>query len=124
MIEKIEMSDEQFNRYLEMRHKEIQMDSRKSAKGPSALNQDFSTYRVMSRLVCNYAVPSDLRGTTEETNEDTADDDKAAVLEKLRLEPDKYPPRGAENLIPENAEDAGEHQGNGECEPAHLLQLP
>jgi Type III restriction enzyme, res subunit/Helicase conserved C-terminal domain len=92
MIEKIEMSDEQFNRYLEMRHKEIQMDSRKSAKGPSALNQDFSTYRVMSRLVCNYAVPSALRGTTEETNEDTAgaDDDKAAVLEKLRLEPDKY----------------------------------
>ena len=90
MIEKIEMSSEQFNRYLEIRHKEIQMDSRKSAKGPGALNEDFSTYRVMSRLVCNYAVPSDLRGSTEETNENTADDDKAEVLVKLRANPDKY----------------------------------
>jgi glyoxylate utilization-related uncharacterized protein len=90
MIEKIEMSDEQFNRYLEVRHKEIQMESKKSAKGPGALNEDFSSYRVISRLVCNYAVPSDLRGQSEETNENTADEDKAAVLDKLRADPDKY----------------------------------
>jgi hypothetical protein len=90
MIEKVEMSDEQFNRYLEMRHKEISMESKKSSKGPGSLNEDFSTYRVMSRLVCNYAVPSDLRGSSEETNEDTADDDKAAVLEKLRQDPARF----------------------------------
>ena len=90
MLEKIEMSDEQFNRYLEVRWKEIQQDSKKRT-GVSALNEDMKTYRVMSRLACNYAVPSDFRQlAAEQAEEDNEDDRKALILAKLRENPDKY----------------------------------
>ena len=90
MLEKIEMSDEQFNRYLEVRWKEIQQDSKKRT-GMSALNEDMKTYRVMSRLACNYAVPSDYRAlAAEQVEEDNEDDKKAVILAKLRENPDKY----------------------------------
>jgi hypothetical protein len=90
MLEKIEMSDEQFNRYLEVRWKEIQQDSKKRT-GVSALNEDMKTYRVMSRLACNYAVPSDFRQfAAEQVEEDNEDDKKALILAKLRENPDKY----------------------------------
>jgi hypothetical protein len=89
-LELIEMSDEQFNRYLEVRWKEIQQDSKKRT-GPAALNEDMKTYRVMSRLACNYAVPSDFRALADEqAEEDNEDDKKAMVLAKLRENPDKY----------------------------------
>lgn len=90
ILEKIEMSDEQFNRYLEVRWKEIQQDSKKRT-GVSALNEDMKTYRVMSRLACNYAVPSDFRQlASEQAEEDNEDDKKALILAKLRENPDKY----------------------------------
>jgi len=90
MLEKIEMSDEQFNRYLEVRWKEIQQDSKKRT-GMSALNEDMKTYRVMSRLACNYAVPSDYRAlAAEQVEEENEDDKKAVILAKLRENPDKY----------------------------------
>ena len=89
-LELIEMSDEQFNRYLEVRWKEIQQDSKKRT-GPAALNEDMKTYRVMSRLACNYAVPSDFRALADEqAEEDNEDDKKAVILAKLRENPDKY----------------------------------
>lgn len=90
MLEKIEMSDEQFNRYLEVRWKEIQQDSKKRT-GPSALNEDMKTYRVMSRLACNYAVPPEYRQLAgEQAAEDDDDEKKALILAKLRENPDKY----------------------------------
>jgi hypothetical protein len=90
MLEKIEMSDEQFNRYLEVRWKEIQQDSKKRT-GPSALNEDMKTYRVMSRLACNYAIPSEYRALAEDqAEEDNEDEKKAVILAKLRENPDRY----------------------------------
>lgn len=89
MLEKIEMSDEQFNRYLEVRWKEIQQESKKSLRGPSQLNEDFSSYRVISRLVCNYAVPADLRGSEDQVNEN-AEVDKSDVLKRLKENPDRF----------------------------------
>jgi len=89
-LELVEMSDEQFNRYLEVRWKEIQQDSKKRT-GPAALNEDMKTYRVMSRLACNYAIPSDFRTLADEqAEEDNEDDKKAVILAKLRENPDKY----------------------------------
>ena len=90
MLEKVEMSDDQFNRYLEVRWKEIQQDSKKRT-GPATLNEDMKTYRVMSRLACNYAVPSEFRQLAEEqAEEDKEDEKKELILAKLRENPDKY----------------------------------
>lgn len=90
MLERIEMSDEQFNRYLEVRWKEIQQESKKALKGPSAMNEDFSSYRVVSRLVCNYAVPTELRSGVEDETDENKEVDKTAILARLKANPDKF----------------------------------
>lgn len=90
MLELISMSDTQFNRYLEVRWREIQMESRKALKGPASLNEDFTTARVLSRLACNYAVPSELLEGTEEQTSENQKVDKSKVLLKLKENPDKY----------------------------------
>jgi hypothetical protein len=90
MLEKIDMSTEQFTRYLEVRWDEMKMDSR---KGRSSMNDDLSSFRVGSRLVCNYAIPPDLRkldagdGLPQTEN---AVADKSVILDKLRQDPQRY----------------------------------
>jgi len=88
ILQLVPMSDEQFNRYLEVRWREIQMESRKAMRGPAALNEDFTTARVLSRLVCNYAVPSDMK-EVEQTSEDQKVD-KSQILARLVSDPDRY----------------------------------
>jgi hypothetical protein len=88
ILEKVPMSDFQFNRYLEVRWKEIQMESRKAMRGTGALNKDFTTARVLSRLACNYAVPAEFK-EPEQTSEDE-EVDKSGTLARLIAEPDKY----------------------------------
>jgi hypothetical protein len=88
ILELIPMSPEQFNRYLEVRWSEIQMESRKAMRGPQALNEDFTTARVLSRLVCNYALPADMLDTVVKDGREKTD--KSNVLAKLSAEPDKY----------------------------------
>lgn len=90
MLQLVPMSDEQFNRYLEVRWTEIQREARKAMKGPAALNEDFTGARVLSRLVCNYAVPSELMVGTEEQISETQKVDKSKVLSKLIADPDRY----------------------------------
>jgi len=90
ILELIPMSNEQFNRYLEIRWKEIQMESRARMRGPSALNEDFTSARVLSRLVCNYAVPSDLRDLVKEQTAENEKIDKSKILAKLLEDPDRY----------------------------------
>lgn len=89
MLEKIEMSDEQFNKYLEMRWTEVQSESK---KGGNSLNEDFSYYRVLSRLACNYAVPNDLDALVpdEQPMDETKEADKSALLAKLKQSPDQF----------------------------------
>jgi hypothetical protein len=91
---KIPMSPEQFQRYLETRWIEVQRESRKS-RNPS-LNEDFGSFRMTSRLSCNYAVPQELRyeipeGTTEgDLNDKPELADKTDVIEKLKTDPERF----------------------------------
>jgi superfamily II DNA or RNA helicase len=89
MLEKIEMSSQQFTQYLEVRFEEMKMDSR---KGRSSMNDDLSSFRVGSRLACNYAVPPELRkGEAVEVGEaENAAPEKSEILEKLRQSPSRY----------------------------------
>lgn len=94
MMELIPMSEEQFTRYLEVRWDEIRNESKKATRGPEALGENFSSYRVMSRLVCNYAVPSELKGDNIDRDEEDRDDNKKKnkgdILKKLEANPDRY----------------------------------
>jgi hypothetical protein len=78
---KVEMSPQQFLRYLEVRNIEIKQDSRKG-RSPG-LGDDLSTYRTISRLVCNYAIPPDFLGEDEEK-------DKDRILDEIRKDPKRF----------------------------------
>jgi hypothetical protein len=91
-LEKVPMSDEQFTRYLEVRWIEMKIDSR---RGRSKLNENLSTFRVPTRLVCDYATPPEL--TIKETTEDVPSENKKppkeegeAVVKKLKAHPERY----------------------------------
>jgi len=73
---KVEMSSEQFLRYLEVRWREIKQDSRRGRGG-----DDNPTYRSASRLVCNYALPGDL---TDENK------DALNILEVIKKDRKRY----------------------------------
>ena len=85
---KIPMSEEQFQRYLETRWVEVQRESRKS-RSPN-LNDDFGSFRMTSRLACNYAIPPELRVTVAEGETEETVVEKSEVLDRLRAEPDRY----------------------------------
>ena len=85
---KIPMSNEQFQRYLETRWVEVQRESRKS-RSPN-LNDDFGSFRMTSRLACNYAIPPELRTTMEEGATEETVVEKSDVLEKLKADPARY----------------------------------
>ena len=88
-LEKVEMSNEQFTRYLEVRWVEMKIDSR---RGRSKLNEDLSTFRVPTRLVCDYATPPELR-VAEVNAEGVSEDrppDNGEVLKRLKANPTKY----------------------------------
>lgn len=85
---KIPMSEEQFNRYLEARWVEVQRESR---KGRSAnIEDELGSFRMTSRLVCNFAIPPELRTTSEEGATEETVIPKDEVLAKLRSEPARY----------------------------------
>lgn len=86
MLEKLTMSTEQLGVYLQTRFQEIQRDAKRRT-----MNDDGGTYRVGSRLVCDFTIPSELRDTSEAppTNENQVAD-KTDILTKLREQSDKY----------------------------------
>jgi hypothetical protein len=90
MLEKVPMSDTMFGNYLSARFNEIRMDAQKRKNPMKASDAEMKTFRVNSRLACDYAVPPELRSKGEEaTNEDdppTKDD----VLIKIIANPDRY----------------------------------
>jgi hypothetical protein len=85
---KIPMSDEQFNRYLETRWVEVQRESRKG-RSPN-LDEEMGSFRMSSRLVCNFAIPPELRTTVEEGATEETILPKEDVLAKLRADPERY----------------------------------
>jgi hypothetical protein len=87
-LQKIPMSEEQFNRYLEARWVEVQRESRKG-RSPN-LDDEMGSFRMTSRLVCNFAIPPELRTTVEEGATEETVVPKEDILAKLRAEPDRY----------------------------------
>ena len=90
MLEEVPMSDEQFNRYLAVRHDEIKRDARRALNPARADEKEMKTFRVNSRLACNYAIPPELRkGDAEATDEDKPPP-KDEILAAIRAAPDRY----------------------------------
>lgn len=88
---KIPMSDTQFIEYLNARFEEIKQESSRNVK-KGDLNADMSSYRMKSRLICNYALPPEVKveipeGTTESTPVDL---ENSEILEKIKSKPEKY----------------------------------
>jgi hypothetical protein len=90
MLKKVDMSTEQFNHYLAIRSDEIKQDARRRVNPMKAEDQEMKTFRVNSRLACDYAVPPDLRAADVEAVDEDTPPDKSAILEKLRANPDRY----------------------------------
>jgi hypothetical protein len=90
-LTKIPMSEEQFLRYLEERWIEVQRESRRG-RMKTNLDEDYGSYRAGSRLVCNYALPPEIK---VEVPEGTTEDDPVKlsnpeILARIRANPDKY----------------------------------
>ena len=99
---KVQMSDEQFIRYLAVRWEEMKIDSR---RGRSELDENLSTFRVPTRLVCDYATPPEL--TIKEDPDVVSESKKPpkeesdAVIKKLKAAADRYlSPKGLETFSP------------------------
>lgn len=92
MLEKVPMSSNQFNNYLQIRWEEIKRDARRKVNPSNAEDAEMKTFRVNSRLACNYAIPPELRRSAEIDETATEDNvpEKVEILEKLRNEPGKY----------------------------------
>lgn len=91
-VKKIEMSEYQFMRYLATRWEEIQLDSRRGRLRPN-LNEDLGSFRMKSRLSCNFAIPEELRLTKVDENDELSEDkkvEKPEILKALLANKDKY----------------------------------
>ena len=95
-LTKIPMSDEQFLRYLTVRKEEMDLEARK--KRMPSLNDDMGSFRMGSRLACNYAVPPEFKyKISEETGETETSmygkpisEDKLLILAKLDADPERF----------------------------------
>jgi hypothetical protein len=89
MLEKVIMSPEQFVQYLDVRFQEIKADAKKAL----SMNDDGGSYRVTSRLACNFAVPPELRKLTKENEGGVTEEtvqEKPEILAALKAQPAKY----------------------------------
>ena len=84
---KIEMSEVQFNRYLTVRSEEIKSETNKRRRG--GLNDEMGSYRMISRMACNYAVPAEFRPSKWDKTEDE-DDEDIDIVKKLLEDKEKY----------------------------------
>lgn len=109
-LQKIEMSDEQYLRYLEARKIEIDREAKKN-RNPS-LNDELGSYRMTSRLVCNFAVPPEFKYKMSEEGETEYSlrgkpipEDKLEILKKIDAEPERFlTPKALPNFSPKMAQ--------------------
>jgi hypothetical protein len=87
-LQKIPFSNEQMLRYLEIRWEEIQKESKKGRRPD--MNEDFSSFRMLSRLACNYAIPPEMKVSNPENETEDTVPKKSEILEKLKVNPEKY----------------------------------
>ena len=87
-LNKIEMSGEQFLKYLTDRWKEIKQDS---SRGRTVnINDDsVGSMRAHSRADCNFSIPPEF-AKQDIPGQETEDFDNPEILEKLKENPDKY----------------------------------
>jgi hypothetical protein len=88
MLQKVPMSPEQFNHYLSVRFKEIQQNKNRATMGTA--DKEMKTFRVNSRLACNYAIPPDLRQLDEDAATEDGVPEKEVILNKLRADPKRF----------------------------------
>ena len=109
-LQKIEMSDEQYLRYLEARKIEIDREARKN-RNPS-LNDELGSFRMTSRLVCNFAVPPEFKYKMTEEGETEYSlrgkpipEDKLEILKKIDGDPERFlTPKVLSNFSPKMAQ--------------------
>lgn len=90
MLEEIPMSNEQFNRYLAVRFEEIRRDARRKLNPAREGDEEMKTFRVNSRLACNYAIPPELRkGDVDATDEENLPS-KDEILTAIKAAPNRY----------------------------------
>jgi hypothetical protein len=91
MLEKVPMSNEMFAHYMEIRSNELKADAaKKKTNIMKAEDDEMKTFRVNSRLACDYAVPPNLRSKDAEADNEDAAPDKAAILAAIEAEPGRY----------------------------------
>jgi hypothetical protein len=89
---KVPMSDPQFLRYLEKRWKEIQMDTKKG-RSKTDINDDFGSYRTVTRLACNFALPPELDQkdiSKENITEEDLQKEEIDAFEEISKDTKKY----------------------------------
>jgi hypothetical protein len=86
---KIPMSDQQFIRYLELRWEEIKRDAKKGRQSAD-LDENYGSYRMASRLVCNYAVPAEMRYDVDEASNEESNLEKPEILQNLKNNPKRF----------------------------------
>jgi hypothetical protein len=89
-LEKVPMSEEQFNHYLKIRSDEIKQDARKKRNPMKDDADEMKTFRVNSRLACDYAVPPELSKSDVEATTEDDPPDKVAILNTLKANPVRY----------------------------------
>ena len=90
MLEEVPMSDEQFNRYLSVRFDEIAQDARRKTNPAKEGDAEMKTFRVNSRLACNYAIPPELRAADVKASNEEDAPLKEDILKALKAAPDRY----------------------------------
>ena len=90
MLEKIPMSNEQFDHYLEIRSEEIKRDARKNLNPARSSDEEMKTFRVNSRLACDYAIPPELRKSDEEAGDEDSPPDKQGILNAIKASASRY----------------------------------
>lgn len=90
-LEKIPMSEAMFSNYLAVRFEEIRRDAQRKLNPSKASDIEMKTFRVNSRLACDFAVPPELRkADTEEIQNEEVVPDKSQILERIKANPSKY----------------------------------
>ena len=90
MLEKVEMSPTQFDHYLAIRANEIKADARKKRDVMRDNDDEMKSFRVNSRLACDYAVPSDFSKNDVEAIDEDSVPDKTQILNALKAAPERY----------------------------------
>ncbi len=90
-LEKVPMSEAMFTNYLAARFDEIKRDARRKLNPSKAEDSEMKTFRVNSRLACDFAVPPELRkADVEEIENEEIVPDKSQILAKIKANPSKY----------------------------------